>query len=85
MKSLVAKRLSEHDLDISAGYPFIEIAPGVVALFPCMFNDPASPSRLYVVAVPGRRRLSFAGVIARPAPHRAPTIAELRLAAKRAA
>lgn len=85
MKSLVAMRLTEHDLEVSAGDPIVELARGVAVLFPCMLNDPASPSRMYIVEVAGRRRRSFVGVVARPAPHRAPTIAQLRRAAKRAA
>jgi hypothetical protein len=78
-------RLTGHDLDVSADDPIVELAPGVAVLFPCMLNDPTSPSRMYIVEVARGRRVSFVGVIARPAPHRAPTIAELRRAAKRAA
>lgn len=85
MKSLIAGRLTQYELRQSADDPIVEIAPGIAALFPENLDDPVAWSRMYIVAVPRRRHVTFVGVIAPPAPYRAPTIAALRRAARRAA
>ena len=83
MRSLVATHLTDHQLDEFAADPAIEIAPDIVGLHPEFLDDPRVNARFYVVAV-SRDDLYFVGVMAPPAPTRAPSIFALRSAARRA-
>jgi phospholipid N-methyltransferase len=49
VKSLVANRLSEYDLEVSAGDPIIELAPGVAVLFPRMLTIRHRPAAFMFV------------------------------------
>lgn len=84
MRPLIATPLTEHQLGQMHKCPMVEIAPDIAGLFPEFLDDTRVNGRFYVVAV-FRRHVDFVGVMAAPAPHRAPTIAALRRAARRAA